>query len=374
MNPAEDLPDEVRTRAYYSQPVWKRIVVIAAGPAVNLRARVPAALRLLLRWWARRPGRATWAWSSAATRPRACCSRATASSRSTASGATPNELSRQIAAHECPEQPPTDGCRAREPVSVTVGARRAGAHARADSDLRPARRERTRLGFAYAPGPREPLPFGEAIDTTADRFWFITRADARAAGALFDPEKRKEISGVVGLLRGHASDDPRRPRRGVGILAIISLSLAIVNLFPFLPLDGGHIFWAIVEKIGRKPVPFSVMERAGMVGFMLVILIFLVGSVERHRSTVGRGLPGAVVRKQPLGRLRSVCGCTRGRSSRLGRLRSVRCSRLHGVRLHPHMEATAAPGNPGPRASTRQLSPRRSSSPRTPIRTGAPCA
>ena len=36
MNPSEDLPDEVRTRAYYAQPVWKRIVVIAAGPAMNL--------------------------------------------------------------------------------------------------------------------------------------------------------------------------------------------------------------------------------------------------------------------------------------------------------------------------------------------------
>src|SRR5215212_4938562 len=45
MSPAEDLPDEVRTRAYYSQPVWKRIVVIAAGPAVNL---VLAFLLLLL--------------------------------------------------------------------------------------------------------------------------------------------------------------------------------------------------------------------------------------------------------------------------------------------------------------------------------------
>ena len=36
MNPSEDLPDEVRDRAYHAQPVWKRIVVIAAGPAVNL--------------------------------------------------------------------------------------------------------------------------------------------------------------------------------------------------------------------------------------------------------------------------------------------------------------------------------------------------
>ena len=63
----------------------------------------------------------------------------------------------------------------------------------------------------------------------------------------------------------------------VGILAIISLSLAIVNLFPFLPLDGGHIFWAIVEKVRGRPVSLRVMERAGVVGFMLVILIFLIG-------------------------------------------------------------------------------------------------
>ena len=36
MNPDEDLPEEVRDRAYHAQPVWKRIVVIGAGPAVNL--------------------------------------------------------------------------------------------------------------------------------------------------------------------------------------------------------------------------------------------------------------------------------------------------------------------------------------------------
>ena len=36
MNPEEKLPPEVAPRAYYRQPVWKRIVVIAAGPAMNL--------------------------------------------------------------------------------------------------------------------------------------------------------------------------------------------------------------------------------------------------------------------------------------------------------------------------------------------------
>ena len=36
MNPEEELDPEVAPRAYYNQPVWKRIVVIAAGPFVNL--------------------------------------------------------------------------------------------------------------------------------------------------------------------------------------------------------------------------------------------------------------------------------------------------------------------------------------------------
>src|SRR4051794_41594589 len=36
MNPAEEIPPEVAHRAYFRQPVWKRIVVISAGPAVNI--------------------------------------------------------------------------------------------------------------------------------------------------------------------------------------------------------------------------------------------------------------------------------------------------------------------------------------------------
>src|SRR6202020_3135466 len=36
MNPNEEIPDSVRPRAYYNQAVWKRIVTIAAGPAVNI--------------------------------------------------------------------------------------------------------------------------------------------------------------------------------------------------------------------------------------------------------------------------------------------------------------------------------------------------
>ena len=48
MNPGQDLPEEVRDRAYHAQPVWKRMVVIAAGPGVNL---VLALVLLLAYFW-----------------------------------------------------------------------------------------------------------------------------------------------------------------------------------------------------------------------------------------------------------------------------------------------------------------------------------
>ena len=188
----------------------------------------------------------------------------------------PIELSKRIASHKCPQKPPTKGCKAAEPVQITV--RRNGAlRTFSITPIYDPVAKRTRLGFAYAAGPREDLGVGEAFDLTANRFWFITRSTLELPARLINPEQRKEISGVVGSYEVTRQTILNNVADVIGILAIISLSLAIVNLFPFLPLDGGHIFWAIVEKVRGKPVPLRVMERAGAVGFMLVILIFLIG-------------------------------------------------------------------------------------------------
>ena len=61
------------------------------------------------------------------------------------------------------------------------------------------------------------------------------------------------------------------------MLAVISLSLGIINLFPFLPLDGGHIFWSLVEKVRGERVPFRIIERASAFGFLLVMVLFVIG-------------------------------------------------------------------------------------------------
>jgi regulator of sigma E protease len=275
MNPDEDLPAEVRDRAYHAQPVWKRIVVIGAGPAVNL---VLAFLLLFVFFAAIGPetgsrdiGVVEKGYPAAGVLRPGDRLVAVDGERG-----DPVELSKRIARHECAERPPQPRCRAAEPATVTV-IRNGRERTFELTPIYDASNERTRLGFSYAPGPRETLPLDEAFDLTADRFWFITKSTLELPARLIDPEKRKEISGVVGSYEVTRQTILNQVEDVIGILAIISLSLAIVNLFPFLPLDGGHIFWAIVEKVRGRPVPLSVMERAGVVGFMLVILIFLIG-------------------------------------------------------------------------------------------------
>ena len=119
------------------------------------------------------------------------------------------------------------------------------------------------------------------------------------------------------------------------MLALISLSLAIINLFPFLPLDGGHIFWSLVEKIRGRPVPFRIMEQAGVLGFMLVIFLFVDRPLERHRPPDRGGLRHAL-------RLPRVCSAAQARPRRRGMERAT----VDTKAAKPGLEATDGRGRP----------------------------
>jgi regulator of sigma E protease len=286
MNPSENLPEEVRDRAYHAQPVWKRIVVIAAGPAVNL---VLAFVLLFIFYFAIGPYDVGVA---AIEKHYPAAGALHVNDKIVAvdgKKVAPDELTKAISAHRCAQRPPKAGCKAATPVQLTVlhdGTRR-------QISLTPVydpKAKRTRIGFQYGSiDTREHLSLGSAISLTADRYWFFTKATLELPKRLIDPQQRKQISGAVGAYEATRQTILHQFADVIGILALISLSLAIVNLFPFLPLDGGHIFWAIVEKVRRKPVPISVMERASVVGFVLVILIFLIGFTNDLGRLSGEG-------------------------------------------------------------------------------------
>ena len=295
MSPHEDLPPEVVPRAYLNQPTWKRVVVIAAGPAMNLL------IAFLLGWGIVAFNGVTandlvvdvvQSQSGAAGHLR------TGDKVLSVDGVPGYQpglsddaiVDRQLRLrgvvnhHGCPGQP-KQGCVAATPARVRVER---------DGKLRTllirptydAQAKRMLLGISY--GKLEHVGAGHAATITVDNLWRLTKLTTSSIVRIFyDPQARKGVSGVVGSYEATRQSFQFDTVQALSVLAVISLSLAVVNLFPFLPLDGGHIFWAVAEKIRRRPIPYQVMERASVVGFLLVAFLFIVGltnDIDRLRG------------------------------------------------------------------------------------------
>lgn len=102
-----------------------------------------------------------------------------------------------------------------------------------------------------------------------------------------------EVSGVIGV----ASATGVVRRLGFGavaqFVAIISVNLALINLLPLPPLDGGHLLFIALESLARRELTRvkSAVTTAGLVG--LVLLIVAITYSDFTRFAVWQRLTGA---------------------------------------------------------------------------------
>jgi regulator of sigma E protease len=285
MNPNEEIPPEVRPRAYYNQPVWKRVVVILAGPAVNILIAFVIIWALFLS-----TGRAVPSSTVAQVQSRTPAAAKLQPGDVVVSvdgvSGSPDAIRNQLATHRCAGRQ-VDGCLAATPARVVV--RRNGRLL--TFELRPrysASAKRPLLGFAFG-DQQQPVGAGQAASLAASGLWHVTTQTVSVVVRLFEPQQRKQLNGVVGAYTVTRESFAQSTTRALEVLALISLSLGVINLFPFLPLDGGHVFWALAEKVRGRRIPFEVMERAGVVGFVLILLLFVIGLSNDISTLNGRG-------------------------------------------------------------------------------------
>jgi regulator of sigma E protease len=290
MNPDEDLPPDVAPRAYYHQPVWKRIVVIAAGPAMNLLIAFVILFGLALgaSQFDSRVG-AIESGSPAAQQLRSGDRIVAVDGKRFPNASREERLvhfSNLVAKDKCAGEQ-VDGCSARNPLHLTI-ERQGNLRTLTITPVYDAGVGRTRLGFTYGSKPAGLSAPGAAGEATSE-MWRVTTGTVGVFSRIFDAQERKKIHGIVGISDVTHQAFEFGAREALTLIALISLSLAIINLFPFLPLDGGHIFWSLVEKVRGRPVPFSVMERAGAIGFVLVMVLFAVGLSNDIGRLTGSG-------------------------------------------------------------------------------------
>lgn len=297
MNPEEEMPPGEEHRAYHRQKVWKRIVVAAAGPAVN----IVLAFAILYFVFAigglndvhGKPIVHETSEGSPAAKLLQEGDRFVSVDGRSFKGLDPEKRIERfgdlIRSHKCAGTP-TDGCAATTPAEVTV--LRDGQEK--TFEITPhynAEEKRMLLGVAWMEKNHwVPVSAGTAVSRAGDSMWEVVSRTASVFSHIFEAEKRKEISSVVGISDvGHEVVN-KGWRESFLLLALVSLSLGLINLVPILPLDGGHIFWAIVEKLRRgRPVPVRVMERATIVGFVLVLMLMVIGVSNDIGRITGEG-------------------------------------------------------------------------------------
>ncbi len=299
MNPEEDLPPEHAHRAYCRQPVWKRVFVIAAGPVVNI------VLAFLILWvlFASRPMQLTQPVVGSIMKGSPAETVLRPGDRIVSVDGEPGfapglsaqradervgALQETIASRRCAGEQ-VQGCAATTPVELVVlrdgRERTLQVVPRYDAEA-----DRTLIGFGFRQrGVDVGLP--RAAELSANWIWTVTTITVdRIVKLFYDERAREDVSGVVGSYEATRQSFEFDTVRAVTVLALISLSLGIINLFPFLPLDGGHIFWAVAEKLRGRAISIRVMERASVVGFVLVLFLFYVGlSNDIGRLTSGEG-------------------------------------------------------------------------------------
>jgi regulator of sigma E protease len=254
-----EIADALGADAYWRARTWKRVAVIFAGPGANLVLAVALFAALFMAGG----GRAT----------------------STVDDVVPESPAAAAGLQRGDEIMAIDGRRVEaDEIAETISA----------SDGRELTLIVERGGGRMAIGPVRPrltdgsyrLGFvlrGEGLGPV-DSTWqalrvtgLVTKEIGASLGRLVTGDGRDEISSPVGIVRGSSQAVDQGATNYLWVLGLISLSLALLNLLPLLPLDGGHIMFSLIEGIRGRAVAREVYERVSAVGIAVVLLLFFIG-------------------------------------------------------------------------------------------------
>ncbi len=118
---------------------------------------------------------------------------------------------------------------------------------------------------------------GQAALEAIQRLWQTIQFTLKMLGRLLTGDvSLKMISGPVSIA-GAAGDSAQMGWQPyIGFLALLSISIAVMNLLPIPVLDGGHFMYHMAEWIVGKPLPAKAMEMGQRVGLTVLGVLMVV--------------------------------------------------------------------------------------------------
>ena len=255
-----ELRDALGPDAYWKAATWRRLVAIVAGPAAN----IVLALVLMTVLFMTSAGKATSKVDSVVAGTPAAEMGLQSGDRVVAVNGHPVESASDIPGLIAG----SDGAK------ITLVVRRDGEQVTL-GPIAPRKMENGyRLGFVLGGVPLGP---GEAVLQSLDRTKLVTVEIVKSLGRLAVGEGRKDVASPIGITQVSSDAIEQGTESYLWVLALVSLSLALMNLLPLLPLDGGHVLFALVEGARGRFVRREIYERVSVVGLVVVLLLFFIG-------------------------------------------------------------------------------------------------
>jgi regulator of sigma E protease len=249
--------------AYWRQRTWKRVAVIFAGPGANILIAITLAVCAYL--------------IGAPGDTNTTVKHVDGNTPAQAVGLRADDMIVEINNRPTPTFDAVSAAiRGSKGKPITVTVLRAG---KAEL-LGPVRTKKigSKYALGFEPGwDTRQYGLGGALEHGLSDNWRATKATVTFLPRLVTNSGRKQVSGPIGI--GEVS------RQAVSlsfplylqILGLISLSLAILNLLPLLPLDGGHILFSVIEGLRRRAVGREVYERVSAIGIALFLVLMFIG-------------------------------------------------------------------------------------------------
>ena len=276
-NPADldEIPPELRDRAFQIRPVWQRFLVVLAGPVANFILAIAIFAAFFMTLGAPRTN---------------IVGAIVPNTPAAAAGLKPGDKILSIADRETPsfdEIRSVVALRPNETVAVEFerdGLRReiqVRLKADVETDEFGQKFERGLLGLYPTTGVLQRLPIYQAVPEATRYTWHVTRSMADGLGQIISGSRGTEgVGGPIKIAQIAGQQASLGALPFVQLLALFSINLGFINLLPVPMLDGGHLFFYAVEAIRRRPLSARALDWAFRGGLALILALVVFTTIN----------------------------------------------------------------------------------------------